>query len=157
MNQYSITKNGFSLKVKSAPLVLRALFVIMTAVSLLGPIMGLWFTISSGAEFHIKHLISLGVGGLIGFFLLRFTLWNIYGQEIFEFEEGQVSQIADYKWFKTNLKNLDIEGISFEILPVGYDEDGKGVLCLNNANHQIISSVKMPITELETLVKKLKA
>lgn len=127
----------------------------MTTISLLGPFIGLFLSINSGGELHIRHFVSLFVGGLVGFFLLRFTLWNIFGREHFEIKHGKIHQIADYKWFKSSLKSLDVEALHFEIVPVGYEEDGNGVLCLIGAEEQIVSSVKMPITELEILIKKL--
>ena len=98
------------------------------------------------------YLVALFLFGLIGFYLLRVSLWNTYGKETIELKTPNITYEANYGWFKDGKRSINSELINYGIMPVGYEEDEKGVLIIGNDKDKIESVVKMPISQIEELI-----
>ncbi|WP_070138161.1 hypothetical protein [Crocinitomix algicola] len=153
--QYSIDNNTLSLTVKKSHFILRFLLYFMSCVILLGPIIGFIISIKSGQPFHFKFLIGMAISSIIGFYILRFALWNSFGKEIIELSPESISYTTDYKIYRDK-KNHKREGnLTFSYNPIGYIEDQMGCLTINTGTGTIQSVVKMPIIDINTLIKEL--
>ena len=117
-----------------------------------GPILSM---ISAG-KLHLAFFFGAIIFGLIGFYLLRIALWNTYGEEIFLFDECQISYEADYRWFKDAKRIIETGDIELISKPVGYIEDKKGVLTVVVNSQELESVVKMPLEQLEKMILQLK-
>ena len=98
----------------------------------------------------------MGLFGLMGFYMLRVSLWNTYGYETIVFDKQKVTYEANYGWFKDGKKTKDINPLVFSIKQVGYEEDKKGTLMIGTDDSCIECVTKIPIREIEELIEKLK-
>lgn len=155
MKQYSLQQNELILTVKRAPIAIRLVLFLFSAVFFLLPIM--WFMINVSAKngLHMGLFIFMIIFGLCGFRLLRISLWNTYGREIIHFNENEFTYVADYKWFKDGRKMFSGENLRYSFIGAGYEEDGKGVLVLEIDDTKKQCATKMNLEELDELVKQL--
>lgn len=112
--------------------------------------------ISIGMRFQIAFLVGLFLFGLAGFYLLRMSLWNTYGEETIKLQSPRIEYEANYKWFKDGKKSISPTNLVFSINQIGYEEDKLGTLVVGNDNEQIASVVKMPMHQIEELINELK-
>lgn len=153
--QYFIHNYTLSLTVKKSHFILRFLLYFMSGLILLGPIVGFIISIKSGEPFHFKFLLGMAMSSIIGFYILRFALWNSFGKEIIEFTPESISYTTDYKIYRDK-KNHKREGnLTFSYKPIGYMKDQMGSLTVNNGTETIESIVKMPSIDINTLIKEL--
>jgi len=155
MKQYHFEGNTLVLKVKKSPIFVRAIMFFFSFVFFIAPISGIALSIVAGNRFHFGFLIGLLIFGLVGFYLLRISLWNAYGEEVIELNKPNVSYEANYGWFKDGKKSINYELLSYSAKPIGYEEDKKGALIIEGENTKIESVVKMPIIQIEELIKIL--
>ena len=114
------------------------------------------FGLASGKGSIFGFILSIGLFGLIAFYLLRQSLWNTFGTEEIKFEKGIVHYEADYGWFKDAQKHKEIQELSYLILPIEYEDDNLGVLIIGNGDTEQIRCVtKIPIDQIEELIAKL--
>jgi len=111
--------------------------------------------IAMGNGFHIGFLFGIFFFGLMGYYLLRISLWNTYGREDITFNGKQVSYFADYGWFKDSSMNITIDSITFSIRPIGFEEDNEGALVIGSEETNIECVTKMSIKEIEELIEIL--
>ncbi|MDR7372823.1 hypothetical protein [Flavobacterium aquidurense] len=116
------------------------------------PVMGTIIGVLTGNGLHFGYFIGIGVFSLMGFYLLRLSLWNTYGEETIEVLENKIIYEASYGWFKDGKKEIPITVPFYSFKPMGYEEDNEGVLVIFSDESQIESVVKMPMTELEELL-----
>ncbi len=153
MIQYSIDRKGVNLKVKRAPFALLAMYSFITIIAFASPLIGVVLNLVAGNGFHIGLFFGLVIFGLLGFFLLRNTLWNAFGQETIRFENNEIEYVADYGWFKDKVKSFAYSNdLSFGIKPIGYEEDHKGTLIVSTSNDTVNCVTKMNIDELQDLI-----
>ncbi|WP_117883577.1 hypothetical protein [Aureibaculum luteum] len=112
-------------------------------------------TISFGGEFHIGYIIGLFLFCLLGFYLLRISLWNTYGEEIIVFNKSTINYEADYGWFKDGRKVINVEHLNYTMRIIDYEEDKKSALIISNNDDTIESVVKMDNDELVELIQLL--
>ena len=155
MKQYKLESNILTLNVKKSPLIARALMFCFSFISFTLPLSGIIVSLSLGKPFHFGYLIGLLLFGLIGFYLLRVFLWNTFGKEIIELNIPNVNYEANYGWFTDGKRLINTEVINYTIKPIGYVEDGNGVLIIGDDKEEIESVVKMPISQIEELIKIL--
>ncbi len=155
MKQYLIKENTIVLSVKKAPIFVRATMFFFAFALFFLPLIGITVGIISGKEFRIGLLFALVVFGLIGFFTLRMALWNAYGKEIIKLNLETIEYEADYGWFKDGKKVIGLKNPLLSINPIGYEEDKKGTLIINDDNEKITTAVKMPITQIEELIERI--
>jgi len=153
--QYSIEKNNITLNVKKPHFLLRFLLYFMSCIVLLGPVVGFIISVGSGQPFHIKYLFGLVASSLIGFYILRFSLWNSFGKEIIELGEESILYTTDYKLYRDNKTHKREGKLNFSCIPIGYIEDQMGCLTLHVGEVVIQSVIKMPITDINILIKEL--
>lgn len=153
--QFTFTGNTLELCVKRGPLVARAFMLLVAVISVALPLMGIIMRASSGKGMHIGLVIGLFVFGLMGFYLLRFFLWNTYGKETLTFTDERITYVADYGWFKDGRKEVAMsELVGFAIRRIGYKEDNKGALVIV-AENSIFCAAKLSNPELEEVLAKL--
>ena len=107
----------------------------------------------NGAPLKIGYLIGIGLGGLLGFYIFRIYLWNSFGKEIIIFNKNDVSYVADYRLFSDGEKNKKFDTLTYSITPIGYEEENLGLLTIGIEDNKIESVVKLPINQLEELIK----
>ena len=155
MDQFSFENNQLKLKVSKTPVFVSLILIIITFLCFALPIFGIVFNAVEGNGIKIGGILVFGVFCLIGFYLLRISLWNSYGQEIIKFNENEIIYIADYRWFKDGEKTLEKNEITYSIKPVGYEEENNGILVISNGKSEIESVVKIPKENLEKLISRI--
>ena len=153
--QYAVEKNKIILKVKKAHPILRFLFYAMFSIIFLGPIIGFIISINVGKPFHFKYVFGMIASSLLGFYILRYALWNSFGKEIIELRSEKISYITDYKFFRDKKNYIRKDHLTFSYRTIGYIEDQMGCLNIHVGEEIIQSVVKMPILDIENLLKKL--
>jgi len=157
MKQYSLNDKTLTLKVKKSPFIIRGIMFFLSFTSFILPLLGITIGIKIGKGLHIGYFVGLFLFGLLGFYLLRISLWNTFGKETIIFSKSTIEYVADYRWFKDGKKNITLnKELSFWIEHVGYTEDNVGNLIIGNENERIESVVKIPITQLKKLLIELK-
>ena len=155
MDQFSFENNQLKLKVSKTPVFVSLILIIITFLCFALPIFGIVFNAVEGNGIKIGGILVFGVFCLIGFYLLRISLWISYGQEIIKFNENEIIYIADYRWFKDGEKTLEKNEITYSIKPVGYEEENNGILVISNGKSEIESVVKIPKENLEKLISRI--
>ncbi|RKR11977.1 hypothetical protein C8C83_3735 [Flavobacterium sp. 90] len=152
MQQYSFKNNILNLKVKKSPLAIRAVMFFFTFAFFLFPTLGAIVSVLIGGGLQFGHVIGIGIFALMGFYLLRVSLWNTYGEETIEILNDKVIYEANYGWFKDGKKEIEISSPKYSFKSVGYEEDNEGVLVISDGKIQLESVVKIPDSALEELL-----
>ena len=155
MKQFNLINNTLTLKVKKSPLFVRSVMFLFSFLFFVAPVVGMGFAISFGGKFHIGYIIGLFLFCLLGFYLLRISLWNTYGKEVIVFNKSTISYEADYGWFKDGKKVINAEHLNYTMRIIGYEEDKKSGLIISNNDDTIESVVKMDNDELVELIQLL--
>ncbi len=143
VNSFLWEDNVLKLCVKKASIFVRIPLYLITLLSFCLPILGIYLNMIAGNGVKIGHVFLLGIFCLIGFFMLRTSLWNTFGQEIISFNDKQVEYIADYGWFTDSKQTLVNDSIYFYIKNVeGADY---GVLVISNRKDEIQTVTKLNI------------
>lgn len=152
MQQYNFKNNILNLRVKKSPLAIRVVMFFFAFAFFVFPILGVIVDVLTGGRLQFGYLIGIGIFALMGFYLLRVSLWNTYGEETIEILDGKVIYEANYGWFKDGKKEIIITNLKYSFKSVGYEEDNEGVLVISSENAQVESVVKMPMEEMESLL-----
>jgi len=156
VKQYQLEGNILTLTVKKAPLFVRSIMFLFAFLFFLLPLMGMFLGFAMGEGMHINYLISLFIFGLLGFYMLRISLWNTYGKEIVILNNNKIEYYADYGWFKGGKKQKEFnQQVEFGIRQIGYEEDNEGGLIIGLEEPNIICATKMPNAVLKELIDKL--
>lgn len=156
MKNYSINNQILVLKTTKSPFIIRIVLYLITFLSGFLPILGFIYSLSYGDGIKIYNLISLGIFGLISFYMLRVSLWNTYGLEKISIKNKRIEYYADYGWFKDNKKSYEINNPNFEKLKVGYENENKAVLIIRNGENIIQTVTKQPESDLEEIINEIK-
>lgn len=106
MNHYLFENNQLKLKVSETPFLVRLALFIITFLCFALPLFGIIFNAVEGNGIKFGGILALGIFCLIGFYLLRISLWNSHGEETIEFNDNEIIYVADYGWFKDGKKRL---------------------------------------------------
>jgi len=156
MDQIDFKQSELILRVKRSPLLGRILLYLITFLSIALPLGGFIVNMSSNVGLSFFHILFLFVFALIAFYMLRVSLWNTYGFEIIQFGNSKLTYVADYHWFKDKVKEFSFENINYDIKPIGYEEDNKGILVIKFDDDRVLETVaKIPISDLESLIIRL--
>ena len=129
---------------------------LITFLSIDLPLGGFIANMINGGEIKFFNIVFLFIFGLIAFYMLRVSLWNTYGFEFIQFGNNNLAYVADYHWFKDKVKEFDFENINYEVKPVSYEEDNKGVLVIKFDDGTVLETVaKIPRSDLESLIISL--
>ncbi|MDR6968950.1 hypothetical protein J2X31_002976 [Flavobacterium arsenatis] len=156
MSQFSFENQQLKLQVVKSPLFIQGVLFLFTFLCFTLPIFGLIFNAIQGEGIKFGGILVLGIFSLIGFYMLRVSLWNRYGKEVIVFKNDEITYFADYKWFKDGEKSIDKNAIVYSIKPAGYEDENKGVLLISNGKSQIESVIKMSIQDIEIVIQLLK-
>ncbi len=155
--QYEIIGNQLVLMVKRSPFFVRGFMFTFSFLFFLLPLVGLFGGLVMGMGLHIAYFMGMFVFGVLGFYLLRISLWNTFGKEIIQFREGRVEYVADYGWFKDGCKEKVMdESLEFSVRPIGFEDDHKGALIIGEGDSAVYCVTKMPNSELNELIKELR-
>ncbi|WP_163410316.1 hypothetical protein [Flavobacterium ajazii] len=152
MQQYNFTNNILNLKVKKSPFLVRTVMFLLAFSFFVFPVLGVIFSITSGSGLHFGYFIAIGIFSLIGFYTLRVSLWNTYGEETIQILENKIIYEANYGWFKDGKKETLISNPDYFSVQAGYEEDNESVLVIASEESKIESVVKMPTIQMEELI-----
>jgi hypothetical protein len=155
MKQFEFFENQLVLRVKKSPIIIRLVLYVITFLCFFFPILTISYLLIAREDFHIKYVLFLFFFGFVGFYMLRVSLWNTFGNEIITFQKENITYIADYGWFKDAVKSIRGENFEYFIQPVGYESDKIGVLVISKEDNSIECVVKMPEDELKELIDSL--
>jgi hypothetical protein len=154
--QYELTGDLLILKVKKSPLFVRSTMFFFAFLFFLLPLIGMIGGLAVGLGLHIGYFIMMFFFGILGFYLLRMSLWITYGKETIRFNEDSITYLADYGWFKDGRKQKEFdEAPEFSIRQTGYEDEEKGTLFIDMGKYDLLCATKMPNAELEELIEKL--
>lgn len=153
MHQFNFKNNTLNLKVKKSPLAVRIVMFFFAFAFFVFPILGTIVGVLTGDGLQFGYLIGIGIFALMGFYLLRISLWNTYGEETIEILGNMIIYEVNYGWFKDGKKEIAIITVpEYSFKSVGYEEDNEGVLVITSEESQMESVVKIPIVHLEELI-----
>lgn len=152
MPQFVLENNEIKLSVRKSPFIIRIVLYIFAFAFFIFPTAGAIVSIALGEGLNFGFIIGIGVFSLLGFYLLRVSLWNTYGEEIIRYSKEEIIYEANYGWFRDAKKTIKNENITYLVLPVGYEEDNEGVLIVDNGKEIIECAVKMPQQQIEELI-----
>ncbi|MFB3389731.1 hypothetical protein [Flavobacterium sp. LAR06] len=152
MQQYNFKNNILNLKVKKSPFAVRIVMFFFAFAFFVFPIAGTMVGVLTGSGLHFGYFIGIGLFSLMGFYFLRLSLWNTYGEERIEILENKIIYEANYGWFKDGKKEFAIINPNYSFKAVGYEEDNEGVLIISSEQSQMESVVKIPMNDLESLL-----
>ncbi len=154
----SIPKNDsqWILEGEKPKIINRIILIVILLISLIIPITGTVALVISGIGFNIGILFSYVIFWGIGIFLFRILLWNSYGKEILTLNMNKINYIADYKYFKDGKQELDLTGLTIEIIHVDKPEKSVGRLRLKNNSEKIETVLIVDISKLKQIEKEIK-
>lgn len=144
-----------TLKVKTAPLIIRCIYFFFSSICFLFPVLMIVLNIAAGNGLQIAYFISIFIFWLMGIFLLRSALWNTYGQEVIVFNVDSINYQPDYGKFKGNKKEIKNENIIFTYRKIGFEEEQLGNLVIANKEEKIETAVKLSLDQLDELISYL--
>lgn len=150
--RYNFHSNILNLKVKKSTLFVRFILFTLSFCFFVFPFLGLIFGVVLGSGLQIGNFIAIGIFYLMGFYLLRLSLWNTYGEENIQFFENSITYEASYGWFKDAKKEFLISFPKYSFKSVGYEEDNEVVLLISSEECYLESVVKMPSADVEALI-----
>lgn len=151
MKQIKFDNNLLVIEIEKVPRVIKFILMLLLTICFLTPIIVTYTLFYSGLGIGI--LISYAFFWGIGFFILRFVLWNTYGQEVITFNKDRIVYYADFKLFKDKprvIKNQKITYVIFEEI------NEKGRLIIENKTEKIETSIKTPVKDLKILIEKIR-
>ena len=151
MEQIKFDNNLLVIEIEKVPMIIKFILNFLLAICILMPIVVTYVLFYSGLTIGI--LISYAFFWGIGFFILRFVLWNTYGQEVITFKRDRITYYADFKLFKDGLRTIKNREITYEIFE---EIKEKGRLIIENETEKIETSIKIPIKDLLILIEKIK-
>ena len=157
MKQYQLDKNKLTMRVKRASIFIRSILFVFSILFFLLPLFGMILYVAGGNGMHIGFVFSGFIFGLMGFYLLRISLWNTYGKEEIIFNRTKVEYRVDYGWFKDAAKSIEITPLTYSIRPIGFEEDNKGALVIGQGDRKIECATKMRNDELKELIALIKS
>ena len=88
------------IRANRAPGFILVSLILITLIAAVIPILSLIYRGISGEGLHLGNFILLFLFGFIDFFLIRITLWNYYGKEVYVLNSKTIEYYPDYNWFK---------------------------------------------------------
>jgi len=155
MKQLIFQDNELTLKVGKSPLIIRIILFPTAFLFFLLPSYGLASNLSDGNRITFLSVIFLAFFFLLGYYLLRISLWNTFGKEVIRIGQEKITYEADYGWFKGNRKEIPVENLRCSIKPGEYEHKDKGVLIFESDQSQIECVALVPMIELEALIVDL--
>lgn len=157
--QIEFENDRLILKVKKPSLFVLILSFGMSFLFLLLPIIVLMAIMSTGDgenPLHFMHFVFLAIPFSFGVFLLRISLWNYYGKEVYNFGQKNLEYFADYNWFKDSVKSMKMSDLYF-LFKIYNENDNVGQLLISDGQSEIESVIKLPVDDLEKLVNRLES
>ncbi|NTD99966.1 hypothetical protein G6M26_42760 [Agrobacterium tumefaciens] len=155
--EYIIYQNDkITLKGRKSPLLISVILFPTSFLFFLLPIYGLTLSLFHGNGITFFSIIIIAIFFMLGYYLLRISLWNTFGKEIIWIGHEKIVYEADYGWFKGDKKEIYLENLNYLIKPCEFEKNNMGVLILESDKSKIECVVQVPIIELETLLINLR-
>lgn len=157
MKLAQFSNNILTLEVKKAPIFILFVFLFFSFLAIVFPLAAIFFYIYSDNSFQVGFVFTFVTCLLISLYLFRLFLWSYKGKETLTFSSGSIQyKTNDINLFKEKIKfQLDIKSCKVSIRGVGYEENQLGTLVLEDENNTLITSVKIPVSELQELIEEL--
>lgn len=154
--RHQIDKNSLTIFLKRAPLFVRVMYYVFTAICFLFPLVSVTLYAIYSGKLHFGFIFLFALFGVIGFFLLRASLWNTYGKETIQRNGNIIEYTADYGWFKDKARSLNVQQTT-EVKELPHYNDGKFKLAVSNGDASSSIETAVPLEEDEAiqLVQKL--
>jgi multidrug transporter EmrE-like cation transporter len=149
-------ENSFTISVKKTSKFARIILIFTFLIFLIMPIIFLTFMIIERAELKIGIFFSFALFWGFAYYMFRVISWNQFGKEFFTIENDKIKYYSDFKYFKDSFKEIENNDIKIEFENIGYLEENLGVLSIKNKSDSLKSVIKVPILELNELIKKIK-
>lgn len=107
------------------------------------------------STFHPAIIITYIIFGLSGRFFLKLFLWNKYGKEYLSMETDKIVYEADYRYFRGNRREVEVDGMNIGIQEVYDPNENIGVLTITDKYTEIRTAVKLLVSDLEILKEKI--
>jgi len=146
----------FTIAVKKPPRLIQFSLLAIITISMLIPIVVMLAMIISRAELKIGIFFAFAFFWGIGYYLFRVWSWNQHGKEIFKFENGKISYLADFKYFKDSHRQIDNKETIYNMNELIDGKETFGQLIISNENELIESCIKVSTNELTNFIKRLK-
>lgn len=125
----------------------------LTALFFLFPMVSSALFLANENQFHFGFIFLFVLCGIIGFFLLKYSLWNTFGKEILAKRGNDLVYVSDYGWFKDKVKNIVIqESLTLNVAP--HFKDGNFKLWIVNSDTEEMIETAVPIQEIEAIKVK---
>lgn len=145
-----------TLKGRKSSLLISIILFPTSFLFFLLPIYGLTLSLFHGNGITFFSIIIIAIFFMLGYYLLRISLWNTFGKEIIWIGHEKIVYEADYGWFKGDKKEIYLENLNYLIKPCEFEKNNMGVLILESDKSKIECVVQVPIIELETLLINLR-
>jgi hypothetical protein len=153
MKQFTFQHNQLTIKVKKAPLFVRLVLFPIAILFFLIPTFAIILTLAKENGISFYSLIFVAIFFAMGFYLLRITLCNTFGQEIFKISTNKITYTLNFGWFKYTKKEIALDSLHYTIKT--NEDENKGVLVFGQNEMKIESAVQISIIELEENLIKL--
>ncbi|MFB9270255.1 MULTISPECIES: hypothetical protein [Flavobacteriaceae] len=147
---------SFTISIKKKSKFARIILIFTFLIFLIMPVIFLIDMIIERAELKIGIFFSFTLLWGFAYYMFRVIAWNQFGKEIFTIEKDKIKYYSDFKYFKDSFKEIDNVDLKIELENIGYIEDNLGVLSIKNETDSLKSVIKVPIPELNELIKKIK-
>ena len=151
---YQSKSNQIIIEVKRAPLFMLIIYYLFTTLFFILPFVSVTLFVVFNRQFHFGFIFLFALFGVLGFFLLRSSLWNSFGKEIIEKKACRIGYIADYNWFKYKVKSIDIkDSVKIKIEP--HYNDGKFKLTIVSTNNKDVIETAIPLEYKDAQLLKI--
>lgn len=150
MKQIHLHDNILTIKVEEIPAFVKIVLTLFLCICAFMPILVAYFLFYSGLTIGI--IISFAFFWTIGFFGLRYLLWNNYGKEVLHFNTEKISYHADFRLFTDKEYSINNKNVCFYI---SEELDGKSRLIIKNETEEIETSIKILNSELTPLIVEM--
>ncbi|MDY0905735.1 hypothetical protein [Pedobacter sp. CFBP9032] len=136
--EYIIYQNDkIMLKGSKSPLLISVILFLTSFLFFLLPIYGMTLNLFHGNGITFFSLIIIAIFFMLGYYLLRISLWNTFGKEIIWIGHEKIVYKADYGWFKGDKKEIYLKNLNYLIKPCEFEKNNMRVLILESDKSKI--------------------
>ena len=129
---------------KRAPLLIILVLSVFMIIGFILPLISTVFMISNGDGLKMGIIIVYIIGWLSGIYLLKLTLWNLFGKEHIQFSKNSITYHADYKWFKGPIKTMVLDNLTVSTYEDPNTKKGNKKLKFISKDTEIKSVIQLP-------------
>lgn len=108
-----------------------------------------------GIEIHSLTILITMIPIIFGIYLSRIFIWNFYGTEVYAFENDRIIRYFNYKYFKSEKREISTKQLEFKAEHSGFENERKSILIIQSGNNNFKSKIELKETELKQLIEEL--